>query len=93
MKKIIPLFKTNCGETVSGNYSIEKNIIQINIEFKGSQLLSHTVNLIQKILNNRNIIYHRKLNKIFWRIYTLPVAGSRKQMVENVLSYIHENIC
>ncbi len=93
MKKIIiPLFKTACGERVSGDFYIENKIVTVCLIPQGSQLLEYTVSLMEKIINNKDFKYTVYAAKIFWRLNTLNVQGSRKKMVEDVVEYIQSRI-
>lgn len=93
MKKIaIPLFKTGCGEKVFGDFYIENRIVTVYLVPQGSQLLDYTVSLMQKIINNKDFKYTVYAVKIFWRLNTLNIQGSRKKMVEEVVEYIQSRI-
>jgi hypothetical protein len=93
MKKIIiPLFKTSCGERVSGDFYIENKIVMLYLIPQGSQLLDYTISLMQKIINNKDFKYTVYADKIFWRLNTLNIQGSRKRMVEEVVEYIQSSI-
>ncbi len=91
-KKTIPLFKTSCGERVSGDFYIENKIVILYLVPQGSQLLEYTIALIQKIINNKDFKYTLYAAKIFWRLNTLNIQGSRKKMMEEVVEYIQSCI-
>jgi hypothetical protein len=87
MKKIIiPIIKTNCGESCYGDFYFIDNLLHIQLLFEGSQLLEYTCLLFIKIVNNRSIKYLLYAKKIFWRLNKLPIIGNRKEMVEEILN-------
>jgi len=84
----IPKFKTQCGETISGQFSYYNNIMKIELSCQGSQLLFYIANQIVRIIHNRDYKYFTYIEKIFWRINRLPMQGNRKEMAIEIVNYI-----
>ncbi len=100
IKKIaIPKIKTICGELVSGLFSFSVDSKKITLELfpQGSQLLEYSCNFFIKIVNNRSKLYLISAKKIFWRLNTMNLSGSRKEMVnelfDRLISFMLPLIC
>jgi hypothetical protein len=93
---LIPHIKTNCGEVFYGSFSYHENKINLELFCKGSQLLDYICNYFIKIVNNKPIRYLKLSKRIFWRINTLNINGSRKEMVDDTFDslfyFIQKNI-
>jgi hypothetical protein len=85
---IIPKFQTQCGETVWGAAECNDDIVTIKLDCQGSRLLFHVVTLLTSIIHNRHTKYYSHCDVIFWRVNELPLEGNRKDMAQEILTYI-----
>jgi hypothetical protein len=90
---IIPITKTGCGEIISGNFKFEKDIVLLlSLNPQGSQLLEEVCKTFVSIVERRKILYVKRARQIFWRINKIPLIGSRKAMVDEILSLLSDFI-
>lgn len=96
MKKIESYIKTSCGESVLVLYFYEKERIEVSLVPQGSRLLFYVCDFFVKIVDGKNILYIKRARDIFWRLSKLPIAGSRRDMVnelfENLITCILDGI-
>ena len=85
----IPLFKTECGEYIYGSMNFQNDIVHITLIYKGSQFLRYITVQIINILHNRRYKYFFYLDKIFWRMDKINMQGKRREMANEILSYIN----
>jgi hypothetical protein len=87
--------KTQCGEEVElfFNISKDKKIKDICFSHAGSRLTGVALNRICLIVNNKNIDYVLlELESEFWKDFELNIAGSRKEMIEELVFSIKKLI-
>lgn len=90
---IIPITKTDCGEIISGNFTFEGEVLSsICLNPQGSRLLEEVCKTFVLIVEKRRILYVKRAQEIFWRINKIPLIGSRKTMVDEVLSLLSDCI-
>jgi hypothetical protein len=86
---IIPITKTGCGEIISGSFTFDKEILSsVCLNPQGSQLLEEVCKTFVLIVEKRRILYVKRAREIFWRINKMALIGSRKAMVDEVLSLL-----
>lgn len=90
---IIPIKKTACGETVSGCFSIQNDFVDlITLKPEGSRLLEEVCRLFVLIVEKRRMLYVKRAREIFWKINQIPLSGSRKAMVDEVILFLSQFI-
>ena len=89
---IIPPTKTNCGEIFYGSFLYKDNKMTLELFFQGSQLLEQVGISFINIVQNRPIRYLQLAERIFWRINTLPLQGSRREMAKETIIFLSSYI-
>lgn len=90
---IIPITKTDCGEIISGNFTFDGEVLSsIYLNPQGSRLLEEVCKTFVLIVEKRGILYVKRAREIFWRINKIALIGSRKAMVDEVLSLLCDSI-
>jgi hypothetical protein len=90
---IIPITKTSCGEVISGRFSCENDVlVSITLDLQGSRLLEEVSKTFIMIVEKRKLLYVKKAKDIFWRINKIPFTGSRKDTVNEILSFLSNYI-